>query len=96
MGDLHNRNIATVPFLFFVFVCLFAWFVCLFVCLFCFVFLGRLSLCSSGHPGTHPGDQAGLRLSYPPASASQLLELKACATATWQIISQTYQCCSFK
>jgi hypothetical protein len=56
----------------------------LFVCfvLFCFVlfFRDRVSLCSPGCPGTHFVDQAGLELRNPPASASQVLGLKACAT----------------
>jgi hypothetical protein len=52
-------------------------FVCLFVCLF---FQDRLSLCSSGCPGTHSVDQAGLELRNLPASAFQVLGLKACAT----------------
>ncbi|GAB1293533.1 NEDD8-activating enzyme E1 regulatory subunit [Apodemus speciosus] len=39
-----------------------------------------VSLCSSGCPGTHSVDQAGLELRNPPASASQVLGLKACAT----------------
>jgi hypothetical protein len=54
------------------------YFVCLFVC-FCF-FQDRVSLCSLGCPGTHFVDQAGLKLRNPPASASQMLGLKACAT----------------
>jgi hypothetical protein len=54
-------------------------FVCLFVCLF---FRDRVSLCSPGCPGTHSVDQAGLKLRNPPASASQVLGLKACATTT--------------
>jgi hypothetical protein len=33
-------------------------------------------------PGTHFVDQAGLKLRNPPASASQVLGLKACATTT--------------
>jgi hypothetical protein len=45
-------------------------FVCLFACF----------LCSPGCPGTHSVDQAGLELKDPPASASQVLGLKACAT----------------
>jgi hypothetical protein len=53
-------------------------FVCLFVCL--FVFRDRVSLCSPGCPGTHFVDQAGLELRNPPASASRVLGLKACAT----------------
>jgi hypothetical protein len=34
-------------------------------------------LCSPGCPGTHSEDQAGLELRDPPASASQVLGLKA-------------------
>jgi hypothetical protein len=52
----------------------------LFVCLFVFCFRDRVSLCSSCCPGTHFVDQAGLELRNPPASASQVLGLKACAT----------------
>jgi hypothetical protein len=51
-----------------------------FVCLFCFVFRDRASLCSPVCPGTHSVDQAGLELRNLPASASRVLELKACAT----------------
>jgi hypothetical protein len=40
----------------------------------------RVSLCSPGCPGTHSVDQAGLELRNPPASASQVLGLKACTT----------------
>jgi hypothetical protein len=40
----------------------------------------RVSLCSPGYPGTHFVDQAGLQLKNLPASASQVLGLKACAT----------------
>jgi hypothetical protein len=40
----------------------------------------RVSLCSPGCPGTHFVDQAGLKLGNPPASASQVLGLKACTT----------------
>jgi hypothetical protein len=43
-------------------------------------FLDRVSLCSFGCPGTHFVDQAGLELRNLPASASKVLELKACAT----------------
>ena len=39
-----------------------------------------MSLCSPGCPGTHSVDQAGLELRNLPASASQVLGLKACAT----------------
>ncbi|EDL29934.1 mCG148039 [Mus musculus] len=44
----------------------------------------RVSLCSPGCPGTHFVDQAGLELRNPPASDSQVLGLKTCATTTWQ------------
>jgi hypothetical protein len=55
---------------------------------FFFVFLGfffvvfrdRVSLCSSGCPGTHFVDQASLELRNPLASASRVLGLKACTT----------------
>jgi hypothetical protein len=47
---------------------------------FFFFFGGRVSLCSPGCPGTHSVDQAGLELRNPPASASRVMELKACAT----------------
>jgi hypothetical protein len=68
-------------------------FFCLFVCLFLFCFLfffvffrDRVSLCSPGCcPGTHSVDQAGLELRNPPASASQVLGLKACATTAREI-----------
>jgi hypothetical protein len=53
----------------------------LFVCLFV-VFRGSVSLYSSGCPGTHFVDQAGLEIRNLPASASQMLGLKACATTT--------------
>jgi hypothetical protein len=43
------------------------------------VFRDRVSLCSPGCPGTHSVDQAGLELKNPPASAFQVLGLKACA-----------------
>jgi hypothetical protein len=47
---------------------------------FLFVCRDRVSLYSSGCPGTNSVDQAGLELRNPPASASGLLGLKACAT----------------
>jgi hypothetical protein len=53
----------------------------LFFVLFClFVFQDRVSLYSLGCPRTHFVYQAGLELRNPPASASQVLGLKACAT----------------
>jgi hypothetical protein len=50
-----------------------------FVVVVCF-FADRVSLYSPGYPGTHSIDQAGLELRNPPASASRVLGLKACAT----------------
>jgi hypothetical protein len=44
----------------------------------------RVSLYSPGCPGTHFVDQAGLELRNPPASASRVLGLKACATTAWR------------
>jgi hypothetical protein len=44
------------------------------------VFQDRVSLYSPGCPGTHFVDQTGLELRNPPASASRVLGLKACAT----------------
>jgi hypothetical protein len=44
------------------------------------VFRDRVSLHSPGCPETHFVDQAGLELRNPPASASQVLGLKASAT----------------
>jgi hypothetical protein len=58
-------------------------FACFGFCL--FVFRDRVSLCSSGCPGTHFVDQAGLKLRNLPASAFQVLGLKACATTTQHI-----------
>jgi hypothetical protein len=52
--------------------------------LFIYLFLvlrDRVSLYSPGCPGTHFVDQAGLELRNLPASASQVLRLKACATS---------------
>jgi hypothetical protein len=49
--------------------------------LFCFCFfLDKVSLCSPGCPRTHFVDQAGFKLRNLPASASQVLGLKACTT----------------
>ena len=46
-------------------------------------------LCSPGCPGTHSVDQAGLKPRNPPASASQVLGLKACAI-TAQLLHSFY------
>jgi hypothetical protein len=40
----------------------------------------KVSLCSPGCPQTHAEEQAGLELRNLPASAFQVLGLKACAT----------------
>ena len=48
--------------------------------MFCFVFRNRVSLYSPGCPRTHSVDQDGLELRNLPASASQVLGLKACTT----------------
>jgi hypothetical protein len=52
----------------------------LFFFFFFLVFRDRVSLYSPGYPGTHFVDQAGLELRDSPASASQVLGLKVCAT----------------
>jgi hypothetical protein len=54
----------------------------------CFLFFkGRVFLCSPGCPGTHFVDQADLELRDPPASASRVLGLTVCATATQPFIN---------
>jgi hypothetical protein len=55
---------------------LFVWFV--FVCF--WFFRDRVSLYSTGCPGTHSVDPASLELRNLPASISQVLGFKACAT----------------
>jgi hypothetical protein len=61
-----------------------------FYCLFFFFFLvfrDRVSLFSSGCPGTHFVDQAGLELRNLPASASRFIVLKHCLCSymcAWQ------------
>jgi hypothetical protein len=47
-------------------------------------FPDRVFLCSLGCPRTHFVDQAGLELRNLPASASQVLGLKAWAITAWQ------------
>jgi hypothetical protein len=60
--------------------------------IFFLVFRDGVSLCSPGCPGTHSVDQAGLELRNPPASASQVLGLKAYATMPGlQIIFYPYK-----
>jgi hypothetical protein len=55
-----------------------------------FGFRDRVSLYSPGCPGTHFVDQVGLELRNSPASASQVLGLKACATMPSNSISLKY------
>ena len=64
--------------IFFLFLC----FLFFFLFFFSFFFRDRVSLCSPGCPGTHSVDQAGLELRNLPASASQVLEIKACNTTS--------------
>jgi hypothetical protein len=54
------------------------------LCFILFVYLFPVSLHSLGCLGTHFVDQAGLELRNPPASASQVLGLKACTTIARQ------------
>jgi hypothetical protein len=70
-------------------------FVCLVLVLFCFCFQDRVSLYSPGCPGTQFVDQAGLKLRNPPASASQMLGLKVCATTAQQCLYSYTQSFSF-
>jgi hypothetical protein len=52
---------------------------CFFVVVIVIFLFFEASLYSPGCPGTHSVDQAGLELRNLPASASQILGLKACA-----------------
>jgi hypothetical protein len=77
----HHVDVGLVLFVCFCFFVFVLFFVLFCFVLFCFVlFQDRVSLCSPGCPGTHSVDQADLELRNLPASASQVLELKACAT----------------
>jgi hypothetical protein len=62
---------------------LLSFFLPFFLSFFLSVFQDRVSLCSPGFPESHSVDQAGLELRNLPASASQVLGLKACATTAW-------------
>jgi hypothetical protein len=56
------------------------------------LFVSQAPPCSPGYTGIHSVDQAGLELRNPPASASQVLGLKACApTARLPAIFTTVQ-----
>jgi hypothetical protein len=60
---------------------------CFCFCFCFFFFFGFFEtgfLCSPGCPGTHSVDQAGLKFRNSPASASQVLGLKACAATPGQ------------
>jgi hypothetical protein len=66
------------------------------------VFRDQISLYNPGCPGTHSVDQAGLELRKPPASASQVLGLKAsaicsscCHTLAWPSPSRWSVGCTF-
>ena len=63
----------------------FLFFSFLFFSLLCFalllLFQERVSLCTPGCSGTLSIDQPGIELRHPPASASQVLWLKACTTS---------------
>jgi hypothetical protein len=66
-------------------------FIYVFFLFFIFVFfLDRVSLYSPACPGTHFVDQAGLELRNLPASASQVLGLKACATTPGMTVYLRY------
>ena len=54
------------------------------------VFRDKVFLYSPGCPGTHFVDQASLELRNPPASASQVLGLKVCATTARSEINILY------
>jgi hypothetical protein len=77
MFDMKMVNFLFFSFLSFSFL---FFFFCFFFVFFFFLFFKTGFLCSPGCPGTHFVDQAGLELRNPPASASQVLGLKACAT----------------
>lgn len=49
--------------------------------------IGSVSLCRPGHPRTRFVEQAGLEVRDLPASAFQVLELKACMPALYEILS---------
>jgi hypothetical protein len=70
-----GKTISTLGYFCFVLFLFFLFFIFVVV-----VFQDRVSLCSPGCHGTHSVDQAGIELRNPPASASQVLGLKACAT----------------
>jgi hypothetical protein len=73
----RRSQISCLGFFLFCFVLFFFFF---FFFFFFLVFQDRVSLYSPGCPGTHSVDQDGLELRNPPASASQVLGLQACAT----------------
>jgi hypothetical protein len=79
----------------FVWLLCFLFFLCL-VFLFCFVLFfktGFLCVALAELEGTHSVDQAGLELRTPPASASQILGLKVCATTARLVFPSDLSCC---
>jgi hypothetical protein len=54
------------------------------------VFRDRVFLYRLGCPGIHFVDQAGLELRNPPASASQVLGLKVCATTPGSLFNSKF------
>jgi hypothetical protein len=56
-----------------------------------FGFRNRVSLYIPGCPGTHFVDQAGLEFKNSPASASQVLGLKTCATTAQLIVTLLWE-----
>jgi hypothetical protein len=81
-------SLLSFPFLFFSFPFFSFLFFSFFLYFILFFFQDRVSLCSPGCPGTHIVDQAGLELRNLPASASQILGLKACATTDQHILKK--------
>jgi hypothetical protein len=64
--------------------------------LFCFVlFWDKVSLYSSDCPGTYFVDHTGLKLRNLPASAFQVLGLKACTTTAWLIFFKKRNLCVY-
>jgi hypothetical protein len=87
--DLVNGTLSNISFhlCFFFFFFFFLFFFFFFFFFFFLVFLDRLSLCSPGCLGTHSVDHAVLELRNLPASASQVLGLKGCATIARLFVS---------
>jgi hypothetical protein len=67
------------------------WFGLVWLVWFGLVFQDRVSLGRPGCPGTHSVEQPGLELRNLPASASQVLGLKACATTAQLVLKNKKQ-----